>query len=59
MVYALGKLDLFTVVFASSDADLRALGFTLEKFAAMQEHGLKVYITGTWVSVTRLVRGHL
>ncbi|EJD07689.1 uncharacterized protein FOMMEDRAFT_137915 [Fomitiporia mediterranea MF3/22] len=25
-----------------------ALGFTLEKVAAMQEHGLKVYFTGTW-----------
>lgn len=25
-----------------------ALGFTLEKIAAMQEHGLRVYITGTW-----------
>ena len=25
-------------------------GFALEKVAAMQEHGLKVYFTGTWVS---------
>ncbi|KAL5531360.1 hypothetical protein ACEPAG_4237 [Sanghuangporus baumii] len=25
-----------------------ALGFALEKVAAMQEHGLKVYFTGTW-----------
>ncbi|KAH7908924.1 hypothetical protein BJ138DRAFT_1181397 [Hygrophoropsis aurantiaca] len=25
-----------------------ALGFTLEKVAAMQEHGLKVYFKGTW-----------
>ncbi|KAF8966304.1 hypothetical protein BDZ97DRAFT_1808888 [Flammula alnicola] len=24
------------------------LGFTLEKFAAMQEHGIKVYFKGTW-----------
>lgn len=25
-----------------------ALGFTLEKIAAMQEHGIKVYFKGTW-----------
>ncbi|CCM01811.1 uncharacterized protein FIBRA_03879 [Fibroporia radiculosa] len=25
-----------------------ALGFTLEKIAAMQEHGMKVYFKGTW-----------
>ncbi|KAG2011863.1 calcium activated cation channel [Coprinopsis cinerea AmutBmut pab1-1] len=25
-----------------------ALGFTLEKLAAMQEHGIKVYFNGTW-----------
>ncbi|KAF9223997.1 hypothetical protein BS17DRAFT_808316 [Gyrodon lividus] len=25
-----------------------ALGFTLEKLAAMQEHGIKVYFKGTW-----------
>ncbi|KAK7012208.1 hypothetical protein R3P38DRAFT_3019877 [Favolaschia claudopus] len=25
-----------------------ALGFTLEKIAAMQEHGIKVYFNGTW-----------
>ncbi|KAJ7155368.1 receptor-activated Ca2+-permeable cation channel [Mycena crocata] len=27
-----------------------ALGFTLEKVAAMQEHGIKVYFKGTWAS---------
>ncbi|OCH85496.1 hypothetical protein OBBRIDRAFT_739817 [Obba rivulosa] len=27
---------------------LYALGFTLEKIAAMQEHGIKVYFKGTW-----------
>ncbi|TDL23602.1 hypothetical protein BD410DRAFT_695500, partial [Rickenella mellea] len=26
-----------------------ALGFSLEKVAAMQEHGIRVYFTGTWV----------
>ncbi|EIN06002.1 hypothetical protein PUNSTDRAFT_127492 [Punctularia strigosozonata HHB-11173 SS5] len=25
-----------------------ALGFALEKVAALQEHGMKVYVTGTW-----------
>ncbi|KAI0050965.1 hypothetical protein FA95DRAFT_1554998 [Auriscalpium vulgare] len=25
-----------------------ALGFSLEKVAALQEHGVKVYVTGTW-----------
>ena len=26
-----------------------ALGFSLEKVATMQEHGLHVYVNGTWV----------
>ncbi|KAF7308559.1 hypothetical protein HMN09_00705000 [Mycena chlorophos] len=28
-----------------------ALGFSLEKVAAMQEHGIKVYFKGTWVCI--------
>jgi hypothetical protein len=28
-----------------------ALGFTLEKVAAMQEHGIRVFFKGTWVYI--------
>ncbi|KAH8108342.1 hypothetical protein DFH11DRAFT_1517080 [Phellopilus nigrolimitatus] len=31
-----------------TESHLCVLGFSLEKVAAMQEHGLKVYFTGTW-----------
>lgn len=37
------------------------LGFALEKVATMQEHGLRVYFTGTWVSCTNfyLAKHHI
>ncbi|KAI0741592.1 hypothetical protein C8Q80DRAFT_1109906 [Daedaleopsis nitida] len=37
------RINLAEVVFM-----IYALGFTLEKVAAMQEHGIKVYFKGTW-----------
>ncbi|KAG6919506.1 hypothetical protein DXG01_005096 [Tephrocybe rancida] len=37
------RLDVPEVVFM-----VYSLGFTLEKVAAMQEHGIKVYFKGTW-----------
>ncbi|KAI8996333.1 hypothetical protein BD414DRAFT_197116 [Trametes punicea] len=39
----LNRINLAEVVFM-----IYALGFTLEKVAAMQEHGIKVYFKGTW-----------
>ncbi|KAI0774788.1 hypothetical protein BD413DRAFT_472139 [Trametes elegans] len=39
----LNKLNIAEVIFM-----IYALGFTLEKVAAMQEHGIKVYFKGTW-----------
>ncbi|KAI1793525.1 hypothetical protein LXA43DRAFT_971864 [Ganoderma leucocontextum] len=41
---ALDTINLAEVIFM-----VYALGFTLEKVAAMQEHGIKVYFKGTWV----------
>lgn len=35
----------------SSDEHYLTTGFALEKLAAMQEHGTKVFFTGTWVSL--------
>ncbi|KAA1475470.1 hypothetical protein DENSPDRAFT_426990 [Dentipellis sp. KUC8613] len=37
------RLNVWEIVFM-----IYALGFSLEKAAAMQEHGIKVYFTGTW-----------
>ncbi|KAH9847576.1 hypothetical protein C2E23DRAFT_847890 [Lenzites betulinus] len=39
----LDKLNIAEIIFM-----VYALGFTLEKVAAMQEHGIKVYFKGTW-----------
>ncbi|KAI0351934.1 hypothetical protein OH77DRAFT_843965 [Trametes cingulata] len=39
----LNRINVAEVVFM-----VYALGFTLEKVAAMQEHGIKVYFKGTW-----------
>ncbi|KAI0629114.1 hypothetical protein C8Q77DRAFT_1161302 [Trametes polyzona] len=39
----LNRLNIAEVIFM-----VYALGFTLEKVAAMQEHGIKVYFKGTW-----------
>ncbi|KAI0666819.1 hypothetical protein C8Q78DRAFT_983490 [Trametes maxima] len=39
----LNRINIAEVVFM-----VYALGFTLEKVAAMQEHGIKVYFKGTW-----------
>ncbi|KAI0816960.1 hypothetical protein BC628DRAFT_1404843 [Trametes gibbosa] len=39
----LDKLNIAEIIFM-----IYALGFTLEKVAAMQEHGIKVYFKGTW-----------
>ncbi|KAI0372690.1 hypothetical protein BV20DRAFT_1050569 [Pilatotrama ljubarskyi] len=39
----LNRINLAEVIFM-----VYALGFTLEKVAAMQEHGIKVYFKGTW-----------
>ncbi|KAI0644236.1 hypothetical protein C8Q79DRAFT_974910 [Trametes meyenii] len=43
----LNRINVAEVVFM-----VYALGFTLEKVAAMQEHGIKVYFKGTWPIVT-------
>ncbi|KAI0953934.1 hypothetical protein AcV7_007322 [Taiwanofungus camphoratus] len=37
------KINVFEAIFM-----IYALGFTLEKVAAMQEHGIQVYFKGTW-----------
>lgn len=39
----LDRLNIWEVIFM-----IYSLGFSLEKVAAMQEHGIKVYFTGTW-----------
>ncbi|KAI0057252.1 hypothetical protein BV25DRAFT_1920347 [Artomyces pyxidatus] len=39
----LDRLNVWEVIFM-----IYSLGFSLEKVAAMQEHGIKVYFTGTW-----------
>ena len=48
MVYALGTLPLQIAETLRSN---NPPGFALEKLAAMQEHGVSVYFTGTWVSL--------
>ncbi|KAG6844774.1 hypothetical protein H0H87_003892 [Tephrocybe sp. NHM501043] len=40
------KLDAPEIIFM-----VYGLGFTLEKVAAMQEHGIKVYFKGTWIGI--------
>ncbi|KAI0034476.1 hypothetical protein K488DRAFT_45428 [Vararia minispora EC-137] len=37
------RLNTYEIIFM-----IYALGFSLEKVAAMQEHGIRVYFTGTW-----------
>ncbi|KAF7430867.1 hypothetical protein PC9H_006581 [Pleurotus ostreatus] len=54
----LGLFILFVIAIEFNERDtinvsefvfmIYALGFTLEKVAAMQEHGIKVYFKGTW-----------
>ncbi|KZT20100.1 hypothetical protein NEOLEDRAFT_1182830 [Neolentinus lepideus HHB14362 ss-1] len=47
-VLALEVNELNRVNVAEGAFMVYALGFTLEKIATMQEHGIKVYFTGTW-----------
>ena len=48
MIYALGESKRRFLCCQSHRFSL--LGFALEKLAAMQEHGVSVYFTGTWVT---------
>ncbi|EIW58800.1 uncharacterized protein TRAVEDRAFT_72272 [Trametes versicolor FP-101664 SS1] len=47
-VFALEYSELNRINIAEVLFIIYALGFTLEKVAAMQEHGIKVYFKGTW-----------
>ncbi|OSD02921.1 hypothetical protein PYCCODRAFT_1388954 [Trametes coccinea BRFM310] len=47
-VFALEYSELNRINIAEAIFMIYALGFTLEKVAAMQEHGIKVYFKGTW-----------
>ncbi|KAJ7623199.1 receptor-activated Ca2+-permeable cation channel [Roridomyces roridus] len=47
-ILAIELNDLNRINLAEAAFMLYALGFTLEKVAAMQEHGIKVYFKGTW-----------
>ncbi|KAI0657960.1 hypothetical protein C8Q70DRAFT_998894 [Cubamyces menziesii] len=47
-VFALEYSELNRINAAELVFMVYALGFTLEKVAAMQEHGIKVYFKGTW-----------
>ncbi|KAI9063882.1 hypothetical protein FKP32DRAFT_1571075 [Trametes sanguinea] len=47
-VFALEYSELNRINVAEAIFMIYALGFTLEKVAAMQEHGIKVYFKGTW-----------
>ncbi|KAJ6610203.1 hypothetical protein B0H10DRAFT_2438133 [Mycena sp. CBHHK59/15] len=47
-IVAIEMNDLNGINFAEMLFMIYALGFTLEKVAAMQEHGIKVYFKGTW-----------
>ncbi|CDO68198.1 hypothetical protein BN946_scf184938.g50 [Trametes cinnabarina] len=47
-VVALEYSELDRINIAEAIFMIYALGFTLEKVAAMQEHGIKVYFKGTW-----------
>lgn len=47
-IFALEFNELNRLNMAEAIFMIYALGFTLEKVAAMQEHGIKVYFKGTW-----------
>ncbi|KAJ6518806.1 receptor-activated Ca2+-permeable cation channel [Mycena sanguinolenta] len=47
-VIAMEFNELERINFSEALFMIYALGFTLEKVAAMQEHGIKVYFKGTW-----------
>ncbi|KAJ6591536.1 hypothetical protein DFH09DRAFT_1244623 [Mycena vulgaris] len=47
-IFAIEINELNRINFAEMLFMIYALGFTLEKVAAMQEHGIKVYFKGTW-----------
>ncbi|KAJ7708673.1 hypothetical protein B0H17DRAFT_1165735 [Mycena rosella] len=47
-IVAIEMNELHCINFAEMLFMIYALGFTLEKVAAMQEHGIKVYFKGTW-----------
>ncbi|KAJ7760568.1 receptor-activated Ca2+-permeable cation channel [Mycena metata] len=47
-IFAIELNELKRINFAEMLFMVYALGFTLEKVAAMQEHGIKVYFKGTW-----------
>ncbi|KAJ6581498.1 hypothetical protein B0H19DRAFT_509083 [Mycena capillaripes] len=47
-IVATEMIELKRINFAELLFMIYALGFTLEKVAAMQEHGIKVYFKGTW-----------
>ncbi|KAJ7043628.1 receptor-activated Ca2+-permeable cation channel [Mycena alexandri] len=47
-IFAIEMNELKRINFAEMLFMIYALGFTLEKVAAMQEHGIKVYFKGTW-----------
>ncbi|KAJ7066620.1 receptor-activated Ca2+-permeable cation channel [Mycena amicta] len=47
-IFAIEMSELNRINFAEMIFMIYALGFTLEKVAAMQEHGIKVYFKGTW-----------
>ncbi|TFK53419.1 hypothetical protein OE88DRAFT_1655542 [Heliocybe sulcata] len=47
-IFALELNERDVINFAEGAFMVYSLGFTLEKVAAMQEHGIRVYSTGTW-----------
>ncbi|KAJ7765480.1 hypothetical protein DFH07DRAFT_1015251, partial [Mycena maculata] len=47
-IFAIEMNELNKINAAEALFMIYALGFTLEKVAAMQEHGIKVYFKGTW-----------
>ncbi|KAJ7281492.1 receptor-activated Ca2+-permeable cation channel [Mycena rebaudengoi] len=47
-IVAIEMNELGRINFSEMFFMIYALGFTLEKVAAMQEHGIKVYFKGTW-----------